>query len=115
MLNPGELRHRIILEQKGETRDGFGAVVETWTPIGNAWAKREPYSGGERWAADQILGTVNVRLTIRYRAGIVPTMRAREPIPLGGERMYDILWVGNVQGLNQALELYCIERNPEGA
>jgi len=45
-VNPGDLRHRILILQKvATTTDSDGYPIETWKPFFSAWAKVEPVAG----------------------------------------------------------------------
>lgn len=75
-MRAGNLRHqveiqRLVLSQDDET----GEVVQTWVRFASTWASIEPLSAREFIAASAIQSKVSARVVIRYRIGIVPTMR----------------------------------------
>lgn len=76
MLAP-RLRHRITLQAKTVTQDTIGtAITQSWAD----WLAREPaevvpLSGREFIQAGGKQAAVSARMTIRWRAGVVPTMR----------------------------------------
>lgn len=69
------------IERQVETRDANGDEAITWEPItgvaatSTVWAAIEPLSGREFVAAGTTQSQVVARLTIRYRAGLIPSMR----------------------------------------
>jgi len=100
----GELRNRITLQEYTISKDSFGAETETWSDVAQVWASIEPLSGREYFAAQQINAQISTKVTIRYRAGIKPTMRV-----LFGNRVYGILSVINTGEKNRELILMCKE------
>lgn len=99
-MRPGDLRHRITLQQKVETRDEFGGVTETWQDVATIHAAIEPLKGREFFAAQQVQADTTGRIRIRYREGVVPAMRAKF-----GARVYDLQSVINVDERNRELHL----------
>ncbi|WP_206515880.1 phage head closure protein [Xanthomonas arboricola] len=74
----GKLRHRIRIEKQVTARDDDGVQSTTWQPVhaGTLAAAIEPVSAREFIAAGAGQGEVSARITIRYRAGILASMRA---------------------------------------
>lgn len=76
MLNPGKLRHRVIIQQPVDAQDqNTGATVRTWSDVATVWAAIEPLSAREFVAAQSEDSKVSARVTIRYRSGISHEMR----------------------------------------
>jgi head-tail adaptor len=42
MIDPGQLKRRLVLQQPVETPDDQGGVTRTWTSYGNAWKQVTP-------------------------------------------------------------------------
>jgi len=103
-MRAGDLRHRITLQQKTETRDSFGAVIETWNDVATLYASIEPLRGKEFFDAQQVNAEVTIRIRIRYRSGVTPNMRV-----LFGTRTFDIQSVINVDERNREMILMCRE------
>ncbi len=74
-MRAGDLRHRVTIQQLTTTRDAEGVTTETWTNVATVWAAVEPLQGREYFQAQAVNAEVTTRVRIRYRAGIVPTMR----------------------------------------
>lgn len=77
-MEAGRLRHRVTIDEKVETPDGQGGIETTYL----AWEENipaaiEPGSGKEFMNSNQILAQVSTRITVRWRPGVVPTMRVR--------------------------------------
>ena len=77
MVSIGDLQHRVALQTQASTRDAFGAQIGTWTTWVTVWAKVEaPGSGTELIAQQRAEAILAHTVTIRYREGVVPSMRA---------------------------------------
>jgi SPP1 family predicted phage head-tail adaptor len=78
---PQRLRHRIDVQELVTVQDSdTGAVTEAWASILQSDeplipAAIYPLSGREYVAAEAIQAQVNTRITIRYRADVIPSMR----------------------------------------
>jgi SPP1 family predicted phage head-tail adaptor len=73
----GKLRHRIDFQTLGEVQDpDSGEMVPGWATI---WAKVPasvtPLSTRDLIAAQAAQSEASARIVIRYRAGVLPTMR----------------------------------------
>jgi SPP1 family predicted phage head-tail adaptor len=76
MLNY-KLRHRITLQQQTQTQDATtGEVTTSWTAfLSDEPAEVVPLSGKEYIAAAANQAGVDTRMAIRWRSGVLPTMR----------------------------------------
>lgn len=75
-LAAGRLRHRITLQQPVPSRDETtGEVIEVWLAVDDVWASIEPISAREFIQSAALQAEVVARITIRYRADILPTWR----------------------------------------
>ena len=75
----------MLLQTPGTTQDGNGEIVSAWSTSATVWASIDDISGREYVAANADQNSVQTKITIRYRAGIVPKMRV-----LHGAIAYDI-------------------------
>lgn len=73
----GKLRRRITIEQRLLTQDpGTGEMLHSWQVFANnVPAAIEPLSAREFIAAQAGQSEVTARIVIRYREGVLPTMR----------------------------------------
>lgn len=72
----GKLRHRITLQFQTETQDPeTGVLTHGWSDMATIWAAVEPLSAREFVASQATQARVTVRITVRYREDIVPTLR----------------------------------------
>jgi len=104
-MQAGRLRHRITVQKKSVTRDGFGAEVISWTKHVDAWGSIEPMRGREYMEAKQVQAGVDTRIRLRFQAGITPGMRV-----LYGSRTFDIQSVINVLEKGAECQLMCLEQ-----
>lgn len=71
-----ELRHRVMIQQKGPDRDADGYPISVaWTEYKKLWAKVTHLSGKDLIAAQANQSKVVARLKLRYRKDINTTMR----------------------------------------
>lgn len=76
-LSAGRLRHRIDIQKREQVQDPVtGAMTTTWV---NEWssvpAAIEPLSVREFMQSQANQAEISARITIRYREGLVATMR----------------------------------------
>jgi len=103
MAGAGNLNQRITLQQRAATQDGLGQAAGVWQDVATVWGRAQPLRGREFFAAGQTQAAAEVKFTIRYRAGLLPSMR--------------VLWRGQphdmvappieVEGGREYLELMC--------
>jgi SPP1 family predicted phage head-tail adaptor len=102
-LPAGKFDQRITLQSKLVTRAANGEEVVTWDDVAQLWARVEPLRGREWFAAAQMQDAAEIRVTIRYRAGVTRDMR----VLWNGEPL-DIMSVIDVNADRTNLELMCI-------
>lgn len=72
----GKMRHRITIEQKTRVPDGAGGYTESWVAfVSNVSASIDPVSGKEFFEAQQTQSEVSHKIRIRYKLGVLPSMR----------------------------------------
>jgi SPP1 family predicted phage head-tail adaptor len=75
-IEAGKLRHRITIQAPGLTQDPVtGEMPPGWTDFASVWASIEPLSARDFIAAQANQSEITARIVIRYREGILPTMR----------------------------------------
>jgi len=76
-MKAGDLRHRVEIQHLVPFRDsGSGEYGEpVWQAFANVWASVEPLSARDLIAAQAGQSEASARVVIRYRAGLLPTMR----------------------------------------
>lgn len=105
-LAPGRLRQRVTIEQAttpttGETNPSYSAFAS------NVPAEVIETLGGEYIRGRQVESGVKALVTIRYRTGVLPTMRLKY-----GSRYLNIMSVVDPTGYRAELLLSCGEVQP---
>jgi SPP1 family predicted phage head-tail adaptor len=104
MIGAGRLRHRVTLEEPGTSVGLDGGLLNTWTPVATVFAEVLDLRGREFIAAREAHAELSVKVRIRYRPNVRPTMRVRF-----GARVLDVVHVVDVGGIFRLLELMCSE------
>lgn len=98
------MRHRVTLRKKEIAEDALMQQLEAWTDIATVWARIEPLSGREYFAARQENTEVTTRITIRYLPGITTDSR----VVFGG-RVFEVLSAIDPEERCESLILMCNE------
>ncbi|WKB52308.1 phage head closure protein [Eleftheria terrae] len=108
-MQAGELNQRIALQQLASVKDAYGQEQGVWIKAATVWAKAEPLSGREFFAAAQAQSEVTVRFTIRYRPGLQSSMRV-----LWRGQPHEVASVIELQGGREWLQLMCLQGVRDG-
>jgi SPP1 family predicted phage head-tail adaptor len=101
-VKSGKLDNRITLQVQSTTQDAYGQQVETWAVVATVWAEVRDVSGKEYFAAQATQNTVQTKIRIRWRDGVVPAMRV-----VHGSVAYNIEAVLEHGGRKSELLLMC--------
>lgn len=74
-MRAGDLRHRVQITVKTVTRNATGEEIVTYPVQATAWARVDVLGGGEQIAQQTAAATITHTVTLRYYAGLAPTMR----------------------------------------
>jgi SPP1 family predicted phage head-tail adaptor len=103
MTRIGQLRHRVVIEQKAVSQDSYGAPVETWSTLATVWASVDDLSAREGIQGRAELQSVTTVIRMRNRADVSAENRVT-----WGSHTYDIQ--GVVRGERRThMELLCVE------
>lgn len=75
-VKAGARDRRIVIQTLTETTTDGGEITEAATTFATVWAEIMPLSGRELWIAQQSQATTTHKITMIYRPGITPKMRA---------------------------------------
>jgi len=74
-IRSGYLSTKVAIQQPVTEQDESGQPMNTWVNLATVWANLTDISGREFIASSALQNTVQTKVTIRYRAGILPAMR----------------------------------------
>jgi SPP1 family predicted phage head-tail adaptor len=86
MIDPGQLRTRLVLQQPVETPDDQGGVTRVWSSYGNAWARIVPLTVRAGVEAAASGATQTYRITMRANFSLTLQHRLVE-----GAKVYQII------------------------
>jgi head-tail adaptor len=114
-MQAGRLRQRVRIEQATETRDAFGATLQSWGELATVWADVLPQVGGlgggggkETFASDGAVERAYqvYTISVRWRGDLTsPKLRA-----VWGGKFLDIESMVDPDGRKRILTLNCRER-----
>ena len=105
MIDPGALRHRLVLEQPLESPDGAGGVTRGYATVTTLWAAVMPVSARGDVVADGVGATVTHRIIVRSGPDVTTRHRLRE-----GARIFRILALRDQDGSGRFVEIEAEER-----
>lgn len=97
-MRAGKLNQRVTLQAPATGQDAYGQPLTGWTDVATVWASIADMSGREYIAAAGVQASVQTKIMIRYRTGVVAKMRV-----LHGADVYDIDAVLNQDRISQVL------------
>lgn len=97
---------RLTIQGLSATQDAAGQPIETWADGLTVWSRLINQSGGERFTAQQVMGSSVTTFRIRFREGLdVKTNRVWYE-----GRAYDIHAIREL-GRREAIEIDCSARS----
>jgi SPP1 family predicted phage head-tail adaptor len=105
MIDPGALRHRLVLEEPVETPDGAGGVTRSYATVTTLWAAVAPVRARGDVVAEALGATVTHRIIVRSGPDVTTRHRLRE-----GTRIFRILALRDQDGSGRLLEIDAEER-----
>lgn len=103
----GRLRHRVVLQRPVRSSGEGGTATISWENFGTAYAAIEAVSGSEMERSDGLSAKTAHRLTLRYRAGIVPDARI-----VSDGRIFEIRAALDIDGRKRWIQCLCEETLP---
>jgi SPP1 family predicted phage head-tail adaptor len=91
---------KIIIQSPVNVKQPNGSMKTTWGDYITLWARIETLFGSEKVAATAAWPKAAEKITFRYVAGVLPTMRV-----LFNNKIYSILNVNNVDERNREIIL----------
>jgi SPP1 family predicted phage head-tail adaptor len=75
MLQAGNLRHQVTIQQRGSTQDSFGQPTAPWADLATVWADVRYVSGLEMARSDAPINVARASIRIRFRDDVTAGMR----------------------------------------
>lgn len=98
-MKSGKLDRRITIQNRIETQNSFGEAVISYGTFATVWAEVLPLSGRELFTAAQTFPEAQLKVRIRYLAGVTEKHRI-----LHDGVSYDILHIAEM-GRREGLEI----------
>ena len=102
MAKAGRLDTKLVIQERGSSRNDAGEIVKSWQEFATVWAEETNPKGREFFSSDARIAEAARVFKIRYISGIKVTFRAVE-----GSQNYDIKAINPI-GRNNMLELVCL-------
>ncbi|MGB7260314.1 MAG: phage head closure protein [Pseudolabrys sp.] len=88
VINPGDLKRRLVLDAPVDTDDGEGGVGTSYQSVAMVWAQVVPLTARADVVADSLGAALRYAIVIRYRDDITTRHRFQD-----GDRVYRVLAV----------------------
>jgi SPP1 family predicted phage head-tail adaptor len=75
MIQAGELRERVTVQQSSESRNPLGESLQTWSTIAEVWASVQGVTARELLLAGQQQTEISHRVRLRFLTGLNQQMR----------------------------------------
>jgi len=76
-MRTGLLRHRLTIQIPSRSQNAFDEWIDSWNDWATVWGSIEPNLGKRYFEAKQANSEVQGLIRIRYRIGLLPTMRVK--------------------------------------
>lgn len=73
----GKMRHRITIESKSRSGDGYGGASVTWSTHATVWGEIKPASAAEQAFADRLENKITHKIKIRELSTVTAAMRIK--------------------------------------
>ena len=100
IVRSGQRRCYIRVEVSTQVKQPNGSMKTEWNPYISLWASIETLKGNDRTSSQATWPSANQKITFRYVAGILPTMRV-----VFNDIIYSILNVNDVDMRNREIVL----------
>lgn len=77
-LDPGKLRHEMVMEDPVRAADALGGQIVTWTEVATLWAHLEPATANPVDRADAEEAEITHRIVLRFDARVWRGRRLRK-------------------------------------
>jgi SPP1 family predicted phage head-tail adaptor len=107
LIDPGQLRSAMALDEAFETPDGCGGFTTSWAEIATIWAAIEPASSRTESFGGRLVEEATHRITMRFRNDVRQGQRLRKM-----DKVYRIQLVSDPDGTERYLTCRVREELP---
>jgi len=112
----GELRKRVQFQMPFAGQDSTGAPTTTWETQLTCWARVQPMSGSDLYAAQQIYPAVTTEIIVRGRVGLKLDSKMRMLYAAGGNTsIFDLIAIMDVDERHIETRILATQRPLERA
>jgi len=104
-MRTGLLRNRITIQEAYKEKNDFGEWIIIYRDWATIWAAIEPNQGKRYFEAAQANSEVQGIIRIRYRSGVLPTMRVKYC-----DRIFQIISIVHPQERMRELHIFYKEQ-----
>jgi SPP1 family predicted phage head-tail adaptor len=109
-INPGKLRHKIILQTLTTQENAVGEEGQVYQDYQTVFASVQALKGNQYIEAKKARPELTFRVTIRYRPGVTNDMRIKYSKQNEPDRYFIIDDIINISECNRMLEIMCYEK-----
>ncbi len=114
-VQAGVLRHRVTIQEQVQGKDSAGGIAPTWKD----WARDVPAAiedtaGGESISAQQTHSYVTSAISIRWRPGVLASMRILHTPKDEPQRIYNIREIQRDTTGRRMMTMFCDTRDSDG-
>lgn len=113
-MRAGDLRHRIRLQRRSETRDALNQPATSWVDVAALWAEVLPLAGRKLMVGQAIHSEVTHTIGIRYQAQFASPREVAKMRILYNDRIFNIHASIDVEERHKMIELSCSEGLNDG-
>lgn len=113
-MQAGNLRKRLVLQQRSSSQDSYGQQVIGWTTLATLWGQVETLSGNQLARAQSIYSAVTHKVTVRYQSLFADIKTVGSYRIVLGSALYDVGASLNIDQRNRTIELLCEEGLNDG-
>jgi len=114
MISTGKLIHRVVVQQRTTTQDGYGQQLDTWVDMKEVSANIKPIGGREKLRSMAINATLTHTVAVRFSAMFMPPLDSTKWRIKYGTRIFNIVATRDVDEENRFIIFDCTEGSVDG-
>ena len=106
-MQAGTLRHRLTIQEPVLNTDADGGQHTDWQAVRTVWGRVEPLRMAESIIAEQVTARASHRITLRYQATLLPSVRL---VMEDTGRVFEVVSIRNIEERNRQIEVLALEK-----